>query len=275
MCASKRQSWAENRGFGRRTLLLVGLTGALFFGARPAHADSSEELVRRADRVLRGKSSAGVLRMDIKTKSFSRSYKIVTWDDSSGATDKTLVKILGPTSWRGFATLKVGSQLKLYDPKTNHIQSVGHSLLGDSWMGSHFSNDDLVKETQLAVHYTIKLLDKREGKNELGDTVTLHRLELSPKPTAPVVWGRIVYELWEKGDTVMPVRSDYYRKAEDTKPARSMRMSSVKQMGGRLVPSVLEVTVASKPGERTRITYEKLRFDLKIPASKFTEQALR
>lgn len=259
----------------RRALLSAMLLGALVSVAAPARADSTEELVRRADRVLRGKTSAGVMQMDIKTKSFSRSYKIVSWDDSSSATEKSLVKILGPTSWRGFSTLKVGSQLKLYDPKTNHIQTVGHSMLGDSWMGSHFSNDDLVKETQLAVHYTSKLTEQHQGKNELGDTATFYVVELTPKPTAPVVWGRIVFELWEKGDAVIPVKSDYYRKAGDAKPARTMRMSKVKEMGGRLVPSVLEVTVASKPDEYTRITYQKLRFDVKIPSSKFTEQAMR
>jgi len=262
-------------GMGRRAVLALAAFGVLMAFAPAARAESVEALVKRADRVLRGKTSAAVLRMDIKTKSYSRSYKMVLWEDGSGSDDKTLVKILGPASWRGWATLKVGGRLKLYDPKTNHVQSVGHSMLGDSWMGSHFSNDDLVKETQLAVHYSAKLLDRRTAKNELGHDATFSRIELRPKPTAPVVWGKIIFEIWQREQDVIPVKSDYFRKAGDKSPVRSMRFLNVKQLGGRLVPTVLEVKLKSKPGERTRITYEKLRFDVKIPSSKFTEQAMR
>lgn len=260
---------------GRRAVLSILAAMAVAAIAPSARAESVRELVERADRVLRGKTSAAVLRMDIKTKSYSRSYKMVLWDDSGSKTEKTLVRILGPTSYRGYSTLKVGSQLKLYDPKTNHIQTVGSSMLGDSWMGSHFSNDDLVKETQLARHYTPKLLDESQGENEAGDTVKISKIELTPKPTAPVVWGKIHFVIWHKGGDVVPIRSEYFKKAGDSKPVRIMRFSKVKEIEGRQVPTVLEVTVASKPGESTRLTYEKLRFDVKIPSSKFTEQAMR
>lgn len=265
----KKDHYARRQWLSFAALLL----GLLL--APSARAESVESLVRRADRILRGTSSAAVLRMDVKTKSYSRSYKMVLWDDSSGKTDKTLVKILGPTSWRGYSTLKVGNQLKFYDPKTNHVQAVGHSMLGDSWMGSHFSNDDLVKETQLADHYHAKLGKQWQGKNELEQAATFYSIRLTPKPSAPVVWGRVDFEVWKRGDVVLPSRADYYYKATDKKPRRTMRFFGVKEMSGRLVPSQMEIRVADKPGEYTRITYEKLRFEVKIPDSKFTEQAMR
>ncbi len=240
----------------------------------PARAESIDELVRRADRVLRGNTSAAVVHMDVKTRTFERSYEMVIWDDSSGKVDRTLVKILGPTSFRGYATLRVGGELEFYDPKTNHVQTVGSSMLGDSWMGSHFSNDDLVKETELAVDYTPTLEASHQGTTELGDRAVFDRVRLLPRPTAPVVWGRIEFELWVRADAVVPVRSEYYTRAGDSAPARVMTFSAVRELGGRLVPTEMEVTVASKPGEYTRLTYDKLRFDVDIPASKFTEQAL-
>jgi hypothetical protein len=263
-----RRPWSRRRALGA----LLGC--ALVVAASPAEAEDLDGLVRRADRILRGSSSAAVMRMEIKTKRFQRTYTMVLWDDSSGRADKTLVKILGPTSWRGFATLKVGNRLKFYDPKTNHVQTVGHSMLGDSWMGSHFSNDDLVKETQLAQHYRPHLVRKHAGRNELGQQATLYRIDLTPKPTAPVVWGRIAFQLWQRGDVVLPTQSEYYRKKGDEKPVRTLRFFDVREMGGRLVPAQMEVRVTDKPGEYTRITYEKLRFDVKIPPSKFTEQAM-
>jgi len=258
----------------QRTLALVVL-GSLLAVAAPARADEVKDLIDKADNVFRGTTSAAVLAMEIKTASFQRFYKMVSWDDQRTKKDRALIKILGPALWRGFGTLKVGDQLKLYDPKTNHVTVVSHSMLGDSWMGSHFSNDDLVKETKLAEHYTFKLLKKWEGKSELGDGTTFYRIRLEPKPTAPVVWDRIVYEVIEKGDVVLPTRAQYYRKDKDSTPTRTIVFKDVKKMGGRVVPAEMKVTVAKKPGEYTRLVYKKLRFDVKIPGSKFTEQALR
>jgi hypothetical protein len=243
--------------------------------ARTAHAENLQALIQRADRIFRGTTSAAVMTMQVKTRSYERTYKLVDWDDSRGGSDKTLVKILGPTSWRGYATLKLGSQLKFYDPKTNHIQTVGSSLLGDSWMGSHFSNDDLVKETRLAVDYSLSLIASRPGKDSNGGAVTDYRIKLVPKPSAPVAWGRIEFELWTRDDIVMPVETGYFTRVADATPARMLTFSKVKELGGRLVPSVLEMRLTSKPGEFTRLTYEELRFDVAIPDSKFTEQALR
>ncbi|MBI4704086.1 MAG: outer membrane lipoprotein-sorting protein [Deltaproteobacteria bacterium] len=232
------------------------------------------ELVGRADLAFRSRTSAAVIEMEVKTASYERSFKIVAWDDSRDG-ERTLIKILGPALWRGYGTLKVGDQLKLYDPKTNHVQVVGHSMLGDAWMGSHFSNDDLVKETRLARDYRVSLLSKWTAGSPAGGEAVFYRVLLEPKPTAPVVWGKIVYELWEQGGATLPGRADYYRKAGDGAPARSIVFTEVEPLGGRTLPTVIVCTVASKPGESTRIKYRTLKLDVDIPAGKFTEQALR
>jgi outer membrane lipoprotein-sorting protein len=196
------------------------------------------------------------------------------WDNSRG-TERTLIKILGPALWRGNGTLKVGSQLKLYNPRTNHVTVVSNSMLGDSWMGSHFTNDDLVKETRLDRHFKQKLTKKYSGKNEAGQAVTFYHVDLSPKPSAPVAWGKIVYLIWEKNSVVMPTKALYFRKASSKKPDRTLTFSHVKKMGGRLIPTRLKMTLAKKPGEHTSIIYSKIKFDLRIPDKKFTEQALK
>jgi outer membrane lipoprotein-sorting protein len=239
-----------------------------------ARADTDlDDLVERADLAYLSKTSAAVVSMDIKTKSFQRTYKIVSWDDRRKS-NKTLIKILGPALYRGFGTLKLGDSLKLYNPKTNHVTVVSSSMLGDSWMGSHFTNDDLVKQTELAKDYDLSLLKKWKGT--VGSRKVVHyRIKLTPKPSAPVAWGKIVYELWEHPDAVIPVKADYYRKKSSKKPSRTMTWSKLEKIGGRLLPARLEMTVAKKPGEYTRITYTKLKLDVKIPKRKFTEQALR
>ncbi len=241
--------------------------------SRPAAAADIAALLRQADLVMRGKTSGSVFSMEIQTKRYAREFKIVSWEDNRGQ-EKALVKILGPALWRGFGTLKLGENLKLYNPRTHHVTTVGQSMLGDSWMGSHFSNDDLVKETKLAKDFDHKLAKTWKAKTPAGTDATYYLLTLTPKPRAPVAWGRIEYQLWQAGDLVMPVRADYFRKAKDGKPARWMTFSQVKVLGGRTVPTEMKVELASKPGEYTRIVYRKLKFDVDIPTSKFTEQAL-
>jgi hypothetical protein len=257
----------------RHALISLLLVCAL---TAPAGADTLSELLDRADMAFRSDTSAAVLEMHIKTDAFERSYKIVSWDDRRGGKERALIKILGPALWRGHGTLKLGSQLKLYNPKTNHISVVSSSMLGDSWMGSHFTNDDLVKETRLAEDFELALDKKWRGRyDELGKEVTFYRIRLTPKPTAPVAWGRILYQLAVDGDRVYPVEVDYYRKKTDRVAERTMTFSGLKELGGRVLPSQMKVTVADEPGEFTRMTYVKLELDRDIPSSKFTEQALR
>lgn len=258
----------------KRSYLFWVVLAVLLLPSR-ARAESIDELVRRADMAYRGKTSAAVMKMAVKTKSYQRKFKMVAWDDSRKGKDRTLIKILGPAAWRGNGTLKIGEQLKLYDPKTNHVQVVGSSMLGGPWMGSHFSNDDLVKETRLARDYNLTLDKKWTAAAPVGNSATFYRVTMTPKPTAPVAWGKIVYVLWENDKAVVPKSATYYRKASDEKPARTIKFSRLKKMAGRWIPSKMTVRVTSKPGEYTTITYKKLRLDIEIPDKKFTEQALR
>jgi len=257
-------------------LLAAAIVATPLGSARAGDADKEiQDLVEKADMAMRGDTSAGVFEMEIKTSSYERSYKIVMWDDRRGGHERTLIKILGPALWRGFGTLKLDSQLKLYDPKTNHVTVVSHSMLGDSWMGSHFTNDDLVKETQLAKHYDTKLLKKWTAASALGKESTHYLVELTPKPTAPIAWDRIVYTIISDGKIALPTQADYYRKAKQKKPSRTMTFSDIGDLGGRTLPKVMKITVANKPGEHTLIKYAELKFDVKIPKQKFTEQALK
>lgn len=259
-------------GIARVAAAALVLGACLALPAR-AHADELSELVERADKAFLAKTSAAVLDMEIKTRSYERSYKVVSWDDRR-KTEKSLIKILGPAMWRGYGTLKIGNQLQVYNPKTNHVSVVSSSMLGDSWMGSHFTNDDLVHQTDLARDFTLELVDKREKDSPISDRrATYYRVRMTPKPTAPVAWTRIDYELFVDGDHVVPVSAEYYRKGE--KPSRTLTFSDIATMAGRTIPTRLTVTVADKPGEYTRITYKKLKLDANIPKSKFTEQALK
>lgn len=254
------------------TALVLGLS----FWAHTASAQVDlTSLVRRADHVLRGRTTAAVMHMEVHTSTYDRRYSLVYWEDDSSGSPSVLVKILGPALWRGHGTLKVGNRLTVYDPGTDRMTVLSSSMLGDSWMGSHFNNDDFVKDTDLARDFSAKETSAHAGTSADGHAVVFHDIELRPTPRAPVAWDRIELELYVDGADVLPVRIAYYQHAADRAPYRTLAFSDVKNVGGRIAPSVLTMTVASKPGEFTRITYDQARFDVPVPASKFTEQALR
>ena len=237
------------------------------------------ELVRKADRVLRGRTSAAVVEMQIKTADYDRTYSMVIWDDARDG-EKALVKILGPAMWRGYGTLKVGDRLLSYNPRNDHVTVIGSSMLGDSWMGSHFTNDDLVKDTSLSDDYELHITRTwdEEGVGVAGKA-HWYEVELTPKPRAPVVWGRILltfYTDYPDGELVLPARFVYFRESRpDAEADRTMTFSEVAELGGRLVPKAMKMETADKPGEFTLIRYKKIRFDIDIPGKKFTERALR
>lgn len=243
---------------------------------QPAQAaePSLSSLIHEADHVLRGKTTAALLDMHIHTKSYDRSYAMVYWGDEQGGHNRTLIKIVGPARWRGHGTLKVDGRLSLYDPSSDRVTVLSSSMVGDNWMGSHFTNDDLVRETELARDYRARELRRWQGE-VAGKSATFYRVWLDPTPQAPVAWNHLVLEFYSQSGAVIPTREEYFRRAQQAAPTRVMTFSEVKPMAERDVPTRLRIEVAAQPGEFTELTYKTLRFDAAVPASKFTEQALR
>jgi Outer membrane lipoprotein-sorting protein len=258
----------------RRRFLGVLVAALLTLIPIRAGALSVAELVHRADHVLRGETTAAVLEMQVHKKSFDRTYSMVFWGDERGGQSRALVKVLGPARFRGHGTLKVNGRLSLYDPRTDRVTVLSGSMLGDDWMGSHFSNDDLVKETDLVKDYQVRDLGERDGEAD-GKPVRLRRIWLEPTPRAPVSWDHLVIEVYQQGSAVLPARELYFRKEKQATATRTLTFGDVKSMNGRVVPTRLVMRVAAEPGEYTALVYKKVRFDADLPATKFSEQALK
>jgi outer membrane lipoprotein-sorting protein len=139
-------------------------------------------------------------------------------------------------------------------------------MMMGSWMGSHFTNDDLVKDSRLVEDYEIEIAF--EG-NRNGTEVWEFRLE--PRPEAAVVWGRIEYEV-RKND-LMPNWAKYYD--EDGKLMRRLTFSEFRSFGGRTVPTLMDMRPEDKPGERTTVRYESLEFGVALDESFFSLQNLK
>jgi hypothetical protein len=222
-----------------------------------------KEIIDRVDRIMRGDSSHGVATMSISTERWQRSKTLEIWSEG---TEKALIRILEPRKEAGLATLKVGSDIWNYLPKVSRTIRIPSSMMMASWMGSHFSNDDLVKESRLIRDYEIRL--SFEGERE---GVGVWEFELQPHPDAPVVWGRIDYQV--RRDDLMPVWAKYY--GEDGELKRVMQFSDYRKLGGRLVPGKMKLTPTDKPAEFTEIVYSELEFDLELSSDTFSLTSLR
>lgn len=240
---------------------LLALAGPL--ASPPAAAQTPKEIVDRVDRLLRGASSEGRLTMEVTTRQWSRSLDLRIW---SLGTDYALVRVLSPQREAGTATLKAKSDVWNYLPRVDRTIKIPPSLMMGSWMGSHFTNDDLVKESRLALDYdiTTSFTGTRDG-------VAVWEFTLVPHPEAAVVWGKLVEQVRQQD--LMPLWTRYYD--DDGRLARTLTFGDFRTLGGRLVPARLTVVPADKPDERTVITYRDLRFDVGLTPAFFSLRALR
>jgi hypothetical protein len=175
------------------------------------------------------------------------------------------VRIEAPLKERGSATLKAGDTVYTYLPKTDRTIRLTSGMMGGSWMGSHFTNDDLVKESRMRLDYDAKVSFRGER-----DGHEVIELTLTPKPDAAVVWVQVVTVI--DAATLNPVKIVYFD--EDREIARTAEFGNVGPLGGRTIPRTMTMVPADHPDEFTRIQYEKLDFDVDLDESFFSVSRL-
>jgi outer membrane lipoprotein-sorting protein len=234
-----------------------------FYSPLPAHAQSAREIIDLVDQLMRGESSIARITMDIRTENWDRSLTLRAW--SLGA-DYSLLRVETPQREAGTATLMAGQEVWNYLPRVDRTIKVPSSMMAGSWMGSHFSNDDLVKESRLVDDYEIAI--DFEGAR---DGAEVWEFVLTPLPEAPVVWGKIRYEV--RKEDFMPTRARYYDESDEI--VRTMTWSEIRLMGSRLVPTVMTMVPADKPSETTIVRYHELDFDVGLEEDFFSLRNLR
>jgi hypothetical protein len=231
--------------------------------AREQAQEQAREIVRQVDDLLRGESSHGRVRMEVVTERWTRSMEMEMW---SLGQDYSLVRLLSPAREAGTATLKVERDIWNYLPRVDRTIKVPGAGMGGSWMGSHFTYDDLVRESSMVDDYEIEI--SFEGER---DGTGVWEFTLVPLPEAPVVWGHLEMEV--RQEDRMPLAIRYFDDRGEL--ARTMVFSDFRTMDGRLVPTELSMHPEDKPGERTTLYYEELEFDTGLEAPFFSLQRLR
>lgn len=216
-------------------------------------------LIRDVEQQYHGTSSHALTTMQVRTEHWERTLEMEAW---SLGRDYFLVRILEPAKERGVATLKRDREVWNYLPKVDRTIKVPPSMMGGSWMGSHITNDDLVKASHVDEDYTFRLLE--EGADHW-------LIECLPKPDAAVVWGKIVYRL--RKQPRVPEQVDYYD--EEQRKVRELRFADVRRINDRTVPLRLTVVPLDKPGEMTVLHYRDLAFGVPLDQGYFNLRSLQ
>jgi len=263
----------NNRRRNRTLLILAVLCIASLIafmataeGKKPPGPDSPKfaaYVLDQIDDMYRGNKSQGIMEMKIKTRHWTRSIKMESW---AMGKDYSLVRILKPKKERGTATLKAKKNLFIYLNKTGRTIKITSGMMGGSWMGSHFTNNDLVRHNRLADEYTTKLTFR--GKTGGQDVYTL---TLKAKRDAAVVWDKI--EVTVRQSDLLGVNQRFYD--EDGKLKRLLEFSDYKDLGGRKAPGTMIMKPMDKPGEFTSVTVSKLNLSVNLTKSFFSLQKLK
>lgn len=222
----------------------------------------ARNIVKKVDEMYRSDSSYAMVEMEIMTPHWKRKLKINSW---SMGKKKTFIRILDPKKERGMATLRIDKEMWNYFPKTSKVMKIPPSMMMGSWMGSDFTNDDLVKEYNYVDDYNFSILVPKERKKGYI------YVKCIPKEGVPIVWGHIILAVKEK--SYMPVWQKYYD--EKGELMREMYFKEVKQMGKKVIPTVMELIPTKKKGKKTVIRYLKAEFDINIDKKIFSLRNLR
>ena len=238
--------------------VVLAITALAFWqvGVRAQDLDG-REIVDRSEKLLWGKTFQGELEMSVATPRWQRTLALRAWIERPR---RSFIRIIAPAKEAGIGSLRVGSEMWNYLPKVERTIKIPPSMMLQPWMGSDFTNDDLVKESSIVNDYTHKLLGdtKVDGRNA-------YRVEALPKPGAAVVWGKIIYTV---RDDYVPLKLEFFD--ERGNQIRTLTYSDIRELGGRIVPTRWEMKPANEPGKQTTIVLKAAKYDSEMDQSIFS-----
>jgi outer membrane lipoprotein-sorting protein len=214
-----------------------------------------DAILGHLDALYRSKSSIGRMEIQVVSPRGARSMRIKAWTRGE---EEALVIVEAPAREAGTATLRVGENLWNYLPRIARTIRVPPSMMLSSWMGTDFTNDDLVKESSLRKDFEARVEKRSESPPGWWLTLTV-------KPGIVGRWAKIEVLV---SDDLLPVEERHYDRKG--RLARTMRFDEVKPLGGRRIPAHMVLEPTDTPGQRTEMRYLDASFDVKLPDDVFS-----
>ncbi len=225
---------------------------------------TASEIVLKAYQKMKGESSGySAMNMDIVRPTWSRSISFKSW---SKTTELSLSLVTAPKKEEGQTFLKRGKEMWSWNPTINRMIKLPPSMLSQGWMGSDFTNDDLLNEASMVNDY----LPKLSGSDKIADK-DCFVVEMTPKENAAVVWGKLL--MWISKEDFLQMKTEFYD--EEDKLMKTQTAFDIKKMGGRMIPTRIELIPADKPGNKTVITLIGIEFNRPIADHFFSQQNMK
>ena len=225
--------------------------------------ESARDIVQKSNDLIRSKCSYVELTLKIVKPDWSREMKMKAWAIEP---DYSLVYITQPARDKGTVTLKRKMEVWNWIPTVQRTIKIPPSMMLQSWMGSDFTNDDLVRQSSIVDDYEHSIVAE-----ETYQGYQCHVIELIPKPEAGVVWGKITMLVSKK--EYLQLKMDHYD--EDGFLVKTMKGSKIKKLGGRVIPTYWEMIPEDEPGQKTVMEYTAMEFNKKIKGNFFSQQNMK
>ncbi len=224
---------------------------------------SASDIVKKSYDIMQGNSSESWITIEIVRPTWQRTLKVHSWAKGK---DYSMAVITFPPKEKGQSFLKRKNDIWNWQPSIQRMIKLPPSMMSEGWMGSDFSNDDLLKESSIVDDYQHTLL----GTEKINQT-ECYKIKLTPKPEVAVVWGYIIK--WISKDMVLQLKSEYYD--EEGALIKTETAYEIKNMNGRTIPTKFELIPADKNNHKTIVVLEKVLFDIPINDNFFSQQNMK
>jgi len=225
---------------------------------------SATDIIRKADEKFNGeKSSIMVMSMTIIRPTWQRTVEFKNW---SLGREYAMTLVTAPAKDANQTFLKRGTEMWSWNPSISRLIKLPPSMMSQGWMGSDYTNDDILKESSVVNDYNHEII----GEENVGDRLC-YKIKMLAKEEAAVVWGSQLRWIDKKEFLVM--KAELYD--EEGTLVRTETGSEIKTMDGRTIPSRMELIPADEPGNKTIVNIKEIKFNVQILESFFSQQNMK
>jgi outer membrane lipoprotein-sorting protein len=245
------------------TIQFIGILLTVPFISFAQDLTPKEIMMEAEDQWQGEQSNISRMTMKIVRPSWERTIKMKNWTKGR---QYALTLVTAPANEKGQTFLKRGNNMWHWMPSIGRLIKLPPSMMSEGWMGSDYTNDDILKESSIVVDYHHELI----GEEELNGRMC-YKLQLTPKEDAAVVWGKVLK--WISKENFLQLKSEYYD--EDGELVRTEIATDIKEMDGRQVPTHVEIIPEDEEGKKTVLILEEIKFNRDIPDSFFSQQNMK
>jgi outer membrane lipoprotein-sorting protein len=225
---------------------------------------TATEIVRKADEKFNGeKSSYSVMSMTIIRPEWQRSIEFKSW---SLGRNYVLALITAPAKEAGQSFLKRSSEMWSWNPTINRLIKLPPSMMSQGWMGSDYTNDDILRESSMVNDYEHEITGEEDIEGRL-----CYKIKMTAKEDASIVWGKQVR--WIDKKDFLFLKAELYD--EDGYLVRTETGSEIRNMDGRTITTKIELIPEEEPENKTHVEIKEIKFNIPLDESFFSQQNMK